>query len=181
MRLALCRCPCVTKYVTAKIDPLEVQILEIICFSVILWTITPFFNKYETRLWKYFFCTFLVLFLTLIPRMSRNIYKLRHKLCNAKTDRLLHGQMMLDMYSVIIKSAWGLGPQKKCIQWHRRKKPSCFQVWTLVVRSGNLSQATVNRKIVQFVKTLLFNGRPASPLISWFSVKVWDNATCESL
>ena len=63
------------------------------------------------------------------------------------------------------------------------KDSNAFMSKTAWVLSANLSQATVNRKIVQFVKkkTFLFCVRPAPPLISWFSVKVWDNAACASL
>ena len=58
-------------------------------FKVVLWTHRPFFQKSWTTFSKKKFPIFFVLFSTLKSKMSQNMCKLRHKVCNGQN--LPHG------------------------------------------------------------------------------------------
>ena len=50
--------------------------------KVVLWTVRPFFFTFETKFSKQFFLKKIVLFSTVNSEMSRNMYKMCHKVCN---------------------------------------------------------------------------------------------------
>ena len=78
----MCKLRC--KLHNAQIYPLEVQILQIIFFDVILWTIKAIIPHIWAQIIKTFFSKLEFLFSVLGSMESKNICKLRHKLKNAK-------------------------------------------------------------------------------------------------
>ena len=86
--------------------------------KVVLWTNKRFFHKFDTTFLKQFFRNFLFLFSTVKSKMSRNLWKLRHKVRNGhESPNLKHFQSVFSNKILLLI----LGFQKHIASIHLKK------------------------------------------------------------